>query len=312
MTTMWNADSRETAQRIVERYTKRRENPRNIWGTPYGRPALDAATGGIQTEPSNDYKFLVSRPSVGKTSWATSIAHNVGVVFHEEYQDTKVVRVVLLEGGRDAFQTRMACMLANVPHRALETGKISDEGFERFKLAQREIFKLPIEYLDTEMEDVSLDKIDRFIRQGDTGWWMLDHIGMVPGARQGANQLSDISNELRKLCKATAPCLILTHQNRTASGPKDDKDQRPTMENIAGADFIGRDADVVFGLYRPDKDKSVKTPAATGQTMLPGELIILKNRNGPEGNIHMWYHSGLTKWEDNDSQNRIWLDMLER
>lgn len=306
------ADSRETAQRLMALYEERRKNPRKIWGIPYGRPALDAMTGGIQYQPSNDYSFLFSRPSVGKTSYAASIVRNVATWFREMEQSKKVVRCVLLEGGRTSFQTRMACMMADVSHRALKTGYISDAEFERFRQAQLEIFKLPIDYLDAEVEPVSMEMIDAFIRQDDTGWWMLDHIGCIPGARRGHEALSEISSDLRRLCKATAPALILTHQNRTAGGPKDEKDQRPSMENLAGADFVVRDADVLLGLYRPDKDKSAKSPAAENQLMKPGELIVVKNRDNNEGVVHMFYHGQYTRWEDNDALNRFWLDLVER
>lgn len=309
-TSVLRFDARETSQRLAERFDARRKNPTAIPGMPYGYKALDAMTGGIQSEPTNSYTILFSRQGVGKTALAAEIAKNRGIDFRDT-KSGKVARCALLEGGRDLFQTRMACIVSNVPHRALKTGRINDAQWDAFYKALMAIARLPIEYLDTESGTITLETIESFVRQDDTGWWMLDHIGMIPGARQGTNQLSDISKELLRLCKVSAPGLILTHQNRTASGKDGEKDQRPTMENIAGADFISRDADVVLGLYRPDKDKSAGTQSNEKTQVKPGELLVLKNREGEEGTIHMSYHSWYTRWEENDPLNAYWLSLLE-
>lgn len=314
-------DSRETAQRLVTMYDDRRKNPTNIWGIPWGIKALDGMTGGIQYQPRPEICYLFSRPSVGKTSLAASITYNVASWLYEmrnlangegDAWKNKVVRCVLLEGSRDTFQDRMACMKAEISHRALKTGRIKEADWEKYKLAQRDIFRLPIEYLDAEDTDVGMPEIDAFIRQEDTGWWMLDHIGCIPGARQGVNQLSDISKGLRNLCKATAPAMILTHQNRTAGGKEGEKDQRPSMENLAGADFIVRDADMMIGLYRKDLDRSMGNQGANESNMKMGEAIVLKNRNDETGTIHLTYNTWYTQWSESNPMNQRWLNMLER
>jgi replicative DNA helicase len=314
MTNWQDQNSRETAQRIIKWYERRAEDPKAVWGIPWPFPSLNSATGGIQWEPRPELTVLMSPPNVGKTAFAAKVTHAVAT-WVKANRSGQVVRAVLLEGSRDSFQDRMAHILANTSALRFKKGRASAEEWERYRVAQRDIFSLPIEYMDTDTEDVAFPAIRDFYKQGgNCAWGVLDHIGVIPGARDGYNAMATFSRELTRIARKVTPLMVLAHQQRSggkaAQGKETTTDHRPSMENIGGAYDLAKDADLLLGLYRDDMWKRLADDQQR-QPLRAAELIVIKQRNGPTGTIHMVYNTHRTEWSENAKLNQYWLDMLK-
>jgi replicative DNA helicase len=312
-------DARETGRQLVDYYRMRAESPTSVWGIPWPFPSLNAITGGIQYRPRPAMTVLMAPPKCGKTAITAKIARHTAEWLRspdglKAGMGDKVVRCVLLEGSRLEFQDRMTHMLANTSSRRFQQGRASKEEWDRYLEAQRQIFQLPIEYMDAEDEDTSFPAISAFIKRDNAcAWWCLDHIGLVPGYERGNEGMVGTTKAVTRLIRQTAPGFVLTHLQRTgqkAQAGKETPDRRPTPESVAGSFQVVKDADLLLALYRPDMFQRLPEDVAR-QPLRPGELIVMAQRNGPDGTIHMVYNSARTDWQENPSLNGYWLDMLK-
>lgn len=301
-------NARETALDLVKQYRARKAKPVAVWGIPFGIGPLDYLTGGTQYEPEGACEVLISRPKAGKSALVGQIAKYRAEWLlskqDDEFWKGKVIRGCLMEMGRKVFERRLACMLADVSGRKVQQGTLSDAEEERYMLALQRLASLPIEYLD---KRAGVDEIAEFIRKdGNCAWWWLDHIGLVDGANERTT-LEYISNQVMDLCHKTAPGLVVSHQNRqsvsASNTPKGaEPDYRPTQESVAGSDQIAKNADLLLGIYRPDMFK--KVPPEFRDEPRPGEIIIITNRHGNDGTIHMFFNPRRTEWVLDKDKNQ--------
>lgn len=179
---------------------------------------------------------------------------------------------------------------------------------------QTHLFKLPIEYMDVDQDDVSFPAIESFIKRDNAcGWWCLDHIGLIPGYQDSNAHMVNTSKAVMRLVRRTAPAMILTHTQRTGGKQQQGKeviDRRPNKDSVAGSVQVVKDADLLIALYREDMYKRLPDDVAA-QPLRAGELLILKQRSGNEGTIHMVYNTHRTDWQENPSLNGFWLSMLK-
>lgn len=229
-------DTQETAQRLMKFYEARKADPKAVWGIPWPWPSLNGATGGIQFSPRSEMSVLMAPSGAGKTAFTVKVARTVAEFFKSEegiktLGGDKVVRCVLLEGGRELFQDRMAHMIANTSRKRFMAGRASKEEWDRYREAQTHLFKLPIEYMDVDQDDVSFPAIESFIKRDNAcGWWCLDHIGLIPGYQDSNAHMVNTSKAVMRLVRRTAPAMILTHTQRTGGKQQQGKeviDRRP-------------------------------------------------------------------------------------
>lgn len=282
----------DVSKRLIARAQERAANPQQVWGLSWGEdmPRLNEITGGIQEKTLT---VLISRPAAGKSSIAAKWGLNAARTFKREGKGLRV-RIATLEMSAEAYQNRMGSFLANVPLRAIRSGHVTRDQLLRYQQAQVELGTLPIDYLDG---CDTIDDIERFVVQGhDAGLFILDHIGIAPGFVGGLNSYSSasgVSIRLSKLAHTQVASIILGHQNRQSLSSED---KRPTQESVAGSDQITRDADLIVGLFRPDM--FVRGPDEEALDPKTGELLILKNRDGAMGTVHMIFDPRRTDWKE--------------
>lgn len=279
------------ADTLVQRAQERAANPGKLWGLSWGEdlPKLNQVTGGIHQKK---LIVLISRPNTGKSALAAKVALNVA-------KSGQVVRIASYEMSAESYQNRIACFMAGVPIYRVDNGTASAEELARYIKAQAEIATLDIEY--QERADTFEEMENFFRRSGGCDLGVLDHIGIVPGfyGSSGYSNAASVSIRVSKLAHTTQTLLVLGHQNRESLKGED---KRPTPESVAGSDQITRDADLILGLYRPDQ--FVQMPEDQYMQPKPGELLVLKNRDGAAGRvIHMVYEPTRTDWKENPDLN---------
>ncbi len=305
-------DEAQTSQQVAEELLRiaeiRYANPKVVWGIPWSGgagqfPTLDKLTGGIEKY----MHVLVSRPNVGKSAFAAQVAINAAEFIqahNEEEHDTQWVGVITSEMAATAYQRRMACILSGVDNNAMKNGFLNyheqerQQAYEEFIAAVNYVAQLPLRFIGG---TVSVAEIGRFVlgtRQQPErcALFILDHIGLVTDTENSTNAraLDTVSKRLRSLCQQYVPGLILGHINReslqTASA-------EPSLNHVAGADQICRDADWVIAPHRPDLVKAQPDEVAM-QDRVYGKFKILKARDGDTPNIDMWYHKKRTYWSE--------------
>ena len=295
--------AREVSDFLVKQFYERKFNPSYVWGIPTGFDYFDHLTGGIQNgaygNPS-EMVVLAARPNVGKSAFAGYMALNIATRLRSDGA-SGMVRIVSLEMGAETYLMRMACALSGVPMNKVRAGFASPEQESRYKDAMRLLRDLPIEIWDRQ---APLSHLAAFLKTDNAcAFWILDHIGIVQNASNPNNPtaaLSGVSTYLAEMCHTIAPGMIISHLNRQCEMRED---KRPKLADLYGADRIGQDADLVLALYRDSM--YVQMSEEDRELAQPGELIILKSRNGTaQRTIHMIIDPKHALWIENDKLNR--------
>ncbi len=109
------------------------------------------------------------------------------------------------------------------------------------------------------------------------------------------NEVAEISRGIKALAKELAiPIIILAQLNRKSEEGKSE----PALHNLRESGAIEQDADVVLMLHRPGADKDEDgNPIKTGE-IIPYNLIIAKQRNGPTDKLDILFHAPYTRFDD--------------
>ena len=248
-------------------------------GIPTGVKNLDKMLSGLQKE---NLVILAARPSVGKSSLAINIAqytalnHNVGVCFFS------------LEMGREAIIDRMISSQGDIDNWRLATGNLETDDFEKYGIAVGELAEAPLFIDDTPGLNVMemRTKARRLQLEHDIGLIVVDYLQLVHGRNleNRVQEVSEISQALKNLARELkVPVLALSQLSRAIEQRGGEK--RPQLSDLRDSGSIEQDADIVMFLYRPDEENRENY-----------QLIIAKHRNGPTGEIPLFFKADRTKF----------------
>lgn len=278
----------EVSEVLQRRAAERADDPSRLWGLSWGMPTLDQVTGGLGEKK---LVVLISRPATGKSALAAKWALHLA-------RGGAEVRIATYEMSANAYQHRMACFMSGVAVWRIDRGQATKHELAAYFTALAELARLPITYQESSNSFEELR--DFFSADGGGAVGILDHIGLVPGfyGAGGYSNASSVSIQVSRLAHTVSSLIVLGHQNRASlSG----EDKRPTPESVAGSDQITRDADLILGLYRADQ--FVRMPDEEAEEVKPGELLILKNRDGAARTIHLLFSPPHTDWREVDELN---------
>lgn len=247
---------------------------------------LDALTGGLQ--PS-DLMVLASRPGVGKTSLALSIALNVAM-------NGKRVVFFSLEMARKQLFERLVSMQTLIPSHRLRNNKLTEE--ERHVIANvcGRLAPLPL-LIDDSPQITVLDMLAK-VRKASlfehVDLVVVDYLQLIHTAMRGkgnrTQEVSDISRGLKLLAKElNIPVIALSQLNR---GVESRQSKVPMLSDLRESGSIEQDADLVIFIYREelyDKETDLKGIA---------ELHIAKHRNGPLGVVLLRFDAETTFFDN--------------
>ena len=120
-------------------------------------------------------------------------------------------------------------------------------------------------------------------------------------------EISEITRTLKSIAKElNVPVLALSQLSRAVE-QRDDK--KPQLSDLRESGSIEQDADVVMFVFREEYYKERKEPAKGSeahdkwQTEIEAvknkaEVIIAKQRQGPVGNIELYFDGSLTRFGD--------------
>lgn len=267
----------EKAQSDLETLSK---NKGKITGLTTGLVDLDNITNGFSP---TQLIIVAARPAVGKTAFALNIACAAAK------NTKKNIAIFSLEMPAEQLIMRMISSLGQIDNKKLQTGKMENEDWRRVNEAISQLADTNIYFHDAGGVTASeiKAKCRRLSTQGEgLGLVIIDYLQLIDSSSryQGSRQqeVSEISRSLKTMAlELEVPVIALSQLSRNVEKREDKK---PVLSDLRESGSIEQDADIVGALHAPD----VETPV-DDNLPVPIQLIILKHRNGPIGNVDMLF-----------------------
>lgn len=261
----------------------------DIVGVPTGFTDLDRLTGGLQ---KSDLIVLASRPGVGKTSLALSLAHNAAI----KHQNS--IAVFSLEMSKEQLVQRLLSMDASIDQQRLRTGWIEDDDWERIVYAMGTLSEANIWIDDTASISVMemRSKARRLQAEHGIDLIIVDYLQLMHatvGGKRNENrvqEISEISRSLKGLARElNVPVLALAQLSRAVESRAS---KVPQLSDLRESGSIEQDSDIVMFIYRDD----VYNPETERKNI--ADIIVAKHRNGPVGEISLYFQANQTRFRD--------------
>jgi replicative DNA helicase len=276
-----------------------KKNGGGITGVPSGFVDLDNQLTGFH---GGELIILAARPGIGKTSLAMNFA------LHVASKENLAVAVFSLEMPSVQLITRLLSTHAKIDMKKLRGGRLSPAEEERITESANELFKTKF-FVDDSGGLSSFDlraKARRLAqREGKLGLIVIDYLQLMhQKGKVESRQLevAEISRALKQLAKElNVPIIALSQLNRKVEERKGGK---PMLSDLRESGAIEQDADVIMFIHREQNDDDgAPQPSSDGNNIIPVELIVAKQRNGPVGSIDLVFLSAYTRFE---SRVRDW------
>jgi len=282
--------------RVFERidHLFHQENKSDVTGLPTGFVDLDRETAGLQ---EGDLIVIAGRPSMGKTAFALNIAEHIAV------KERLPVAIFSMEMGAAQLAQRLLGSISRVDQQKMRTGRLADEEWSALSEAVANLHDAPI-YID---ETGGLNALElrtrarRINRQcGQLKLVIVDYLQLMSASSEGENratEISEISRSLKSLAKELkCPVVALSQLNRAL---EQRPNKRPVMSDLRESGAIEQDADLILAIYREE----VYTPDTPDKGV--AEINILKQRNGPIGQVKLTFLGQYTRFENLASSSRF-------
>lgn len=256
-----------------------------IRGVPTGFRDLDNLLAGLQ---KSDLIILAARPSIGKSSLALNF------VDHVAGAQKIPVGIFSLEMSKEQVIDRLLCLRGAVDSWKLRTGNLDDEDFGKLNYAMGVLSEAPIFIDDSPIINVMEIRTKARRLQADFGLGLIvvDYLQLLSGSSRSlenrVQEVSEISRNLKSLARELdVPVLALSQLSRAVEH-RDNK--RPMLADLRESGSLEQDADVVMFIYREDYyEKETEKPNIA-------EILIRKHRNGPTGDISLFWKPEYMKF----------------
>jgi replicative DNA helicase len=259
-----------------------------VQGIPTGFKVLDEITCGLQ---KSDLIIIAGRPSMGKTSFALSIALHAAVV--AKYPTA----IFSLEMSKSQIVQRLLCAEARIDMHALRSGKLPKRDYPKLALAAGPLSEAPLFIDDTPAISVLelRAKARRLKTKHNLALIIIDYLQLMecPVRMENRQQeITHISRSLKGIAKElNVPVVALSQLSRAPE--QRGGDHRPQLSDLRESGAIEQDADLVMFVYREE----VYSPEDESKQGI-AEIIIGKQRNGPIKDVPVAFVKKFAKFEN--------------
>ena len=239
----------------------------------------DFTAGGLHR---SEFIIVAARPSVGKTSFALGLAHNVALL-----EERPKVGIFSMEQTKEQVAEILACSHAGVNRDKVRKRMYSHEDWDRLVAASGKLNDAKI-YID-DTPGLTLHALRTKAREMKARFkgldlLVIDYLQLMESPQrktEGRQQeISDISRGLKSLAREMeVPLVALSQLNRQVMSREGG---RPRLSDLRESGALEQDADVVIFLSRKDYE-SQETIHDQGEI----RLDIAKQRNGPVGDFKL-------------------------
>ena len=262
-------------------------------GVGSGFTELDRITSGWQ---KSDLVIIASRPGMGKTAFALTMARNAAIDFK------KPVAVFSLEMSSIQLVTRLMSSETEIPQEKLRKGTMEDHEWAQLNARITPLIEAPLFIDDTAALSIFdlRAKCRRLKAHHDIQMIIVDYLQLMQGSQDTRGnreqEISSISRALKTLAKELdVPVIALSQLSRASE--KRSAAAKPILSDLRESGSIEQDADMVMFIYRPEYYK-IDVDESGDSTAGVAEIIIAKNRNGPLKDIRIKFVSKYAKFVD--------------
>ncbi len=285
-----------------ERLDELHKDRGKLRGIATGFSKLDNLLAGLQ---KSDLIILAARPSVGKTSLALDIARNAAI------RGKKKVGIFSLEMSKEQLVDRLLCAEAGVDLWKMRTGNLSDRpdsaDFPKIGNAMGVLSEASIFIDDSPGNNVMQIKAKARRLQHEQGLDLLivDYLQLMQShtSRFGENRVQEVAEMSRNLKgiarELNIPVIALSQLSRAV---EQTKPAIPKLSHLRDSGSIEQDADVVMFLYRKAADRNYRLNDIPPEERNIAEIIVAKHRNGPTGNIKVFFDASKASFRNLDTQ----------
>ncbi len=238
--------------------------------------------------------FIAQDVIVHNTALALSLAHNATLRFGRK------IAVFSLEMSKEQLAARLLSMDAAVDQQKLRTGNINDEEWDRISESVGRLSEADI-YIDDTPGITMVEmrsKARRLMMEHGFDLLIVDYLQLMQGSGAGRGhenrvmEISEISRGLKGLARElNVPVLALSQLSRAVESRTEKK---PQLSDLRESGSIEQDADIVMFIYRDE----VYNPDSERKNI--ADIIVAKHRNGPIGQVSLYFLAAQTLYRDLD------------
>jgi replicative DNA helicase len=258
-------------------------------GIPTGFADLDMLTGGLQR---SDLIIVAGPPSIGKTSFALSIALHVLLKAH------RPIGLFSLEAPKKQVIERLLSMEAHLDQRLLRSLELSDDEWTQLGEASATLSEARLWIDDTaNLSTAQLHDKAQFLVEGcGVEMIIVDYVHLMLSSindkrhENRVQEIGEISRSLKALARElNIPVLALAQLSRAFESRPLKKFQLSDLRDGS----LENDADLVLFLSLAETDMTEITSASRLAT-----IQIAKHRNGPRADLDVCFQPGCTRYHD--------------
>jgi replicative DNA helicase len=207
------------------------------------------------------------------------------------------VGIFSLEMSKEQLVLRLLSSVANIDSQRLRTGFLEEMDFTRLAPAMNSLAEAPVFIDDT--PNISTMELRTKARrlQAEAGLDMIvvDYLQLMQSTIQSRDanrvqEVSEISRGLKSLARELQiPVVALSQLSRQAEMRES---KEPRLSDLRESGSIEQDADLVLFLWR-EKERGTEEADADGEVV---KLKLAKHRNGPTGEIALWFKKRQTRF----------------
>ncbi len=269
------------------------ESNKFVTGVATGFKEFDRLTRGLQ---ASNLIIVAGRPSMGKTAFCLNIAEHVAI------KEKRPVVFFSLEMSDQEIGLRLLCSQANLNLRSVREGFLARKSWPTITNVASQIAGAPL-YFDFSTSPSVLD-----VRASARRWAhelkqkgnplaliVIDYLQLMRGSGNVENrqqEISEISRSLKGLARELkVPVVALSQLNRRPE--ERGREGRPQLSDLRESGALEQDADLVAAIFREEVYKR-DDPDLKGKA----KLFVLKQRNGPIGDVDMNFLEDFTRFAD--------------
>jgi replicative DNA helicase len=194
-------------------------------------------------------------------------------------------------------------------------GEINEREFGKIVEKSDKISKAPLFIDDTPALTIASirTRARRLLKQENVGFLVVDYLQLIRGINESSRnsrvlEISEITQGLKAIAKEfNIPVIALSQLSRLV---EQREDKKPQLSDLRESGSIEQDADIVMFVFRESYYEERKKPSTNQTEKLKtwqanmeqlrnkSEIIIAKHRNGPIGNVDLYYSAESSKFAD--------------
>ncbi len=286
-------DMQSIIKEAIKEIAAGREHEGQLRGVGSGFTELDRVTSGWQ---KSDLMIIASRPGMGKTAFALTMARNAAIEFK------KPVAIFSLEMSAIQLVTRLISSETEIPQEKLRRGSMEDHEWAQLNARITALIDAPLFIDDTAALSIFdlRAKCRRLKAHHDVQLIIVDYLQLMQGSQDTKGnreqEISSISRGLKTLAKElNVPVIALSQLSRAPE--KRSAAAKPILSDLRESGSIEQDADMVMFIYRPEYYK-IDVDEEGGSTTGAAEISIAKNRHGPLKDVKVRFIAKYAKFAD--------------